>query len=201
MDISQLTDDLVADLRERTAPLLADLQDRTDALEAAWQDRVDATVDRFTEDPSPRWGTRLGWLALGAAAGAAALWFADPDRGASRRSEASDRVGAAVRGATDQAGGTAEHLANRASGLAAEAADAATGEDHPDAAVVEARIRSEVFGHRDDVDSVVLRFDGPGAVAVKGTVPSSDSERDLLAAIADVDGVVDVTSELSIAGA
>jgi hypothetical protein len=56
-----------------------------------------------------------------------------------------------------------------------------------------------VFGHRGDVDRVVLRVDGPGAVALKGTVPTPVSESELVAAVAAVDGVIDVTSELAVA--
>ncbi len=70
-----------------------------------------------------------------------------------------------------------------------------------DVKTLEAKVKSEVFGHRDDVDRVVLRADAPGVIAVKGTVPTPVAERELLAEIADVEGVTDVHSELTVSTA
>jgi len=47
------------------------------------------------------WGTRLVWLGIGTLLGAAAAWFADPDRGNARRADLAQRV-ADLRGGTDE---------------------------------------------------------------------------------------------------
>lgn len=178
------------------------LTDRLDHLEATLRDRM--PLDRFiAPDPIVRttWPRRLLWTAVGFAGGMAVAYLADPDRGPARRSELQDRLTATSNDLVDTTTKRAEYAAGRARGLAAETAGAVTPEDVPDdVKKLEAKIRSEVFGRRDDVEKVVLRVDAPGQVAVKGTVPSPVAERDLLAEIADVEGVTDVSSELSVAG-
>jgi osmotically-inducible protein OsmY len=67
-----------------------------------------------------------------------------------------------------------------------------------DAQTLRDRIQSEAFGGRDDVQDVIIKVDGPGQVALKGAVPTTDNERELLAAVASVDGVLEVRSELSV---
>ena len=177
--------------------------DRLDRLEATLRDRL--PLDRFTApDPVVRttWPRRLLWAAVGFAAGTAAAYLGDPDRGRSRRQEMQHRATSTGRDVMDSAAKRADFTAGQAKGAAVEAAKAATPQDVPDdVKKLESRIKSEVFGRRDDVQKVVLRVDAPGQVAVKGTVPSPVSEREILAEIADVDGVKDVTSELSVAGA
>jgi gas vesicle protein len=99
----------------------------------------------------------------------------------------------------DEAADQAQMTANELRGATMETAKQVTPEDVPsDPRVLEQRIRSEVFGHRNDVNAVVIKVDGPGQVALKGTVPSTMSERDLLAAVNEVEGVIDVRSELSV---
>lgn len=180
--------------------LTSQLTDRLDTMEASLRDRV--PFERFTAaDPVVRttWPRRLGFLALGAALGAAAAYLADPDRGRARRSELRDRASSTRNDLVDRATSRADDAAGRAKGMAADATNAVTPEDVPgDPKTLEAKVRSEVFGSRDDTEKVVLRVDGPGQVAVKGTVPTPVAERELLAEIADVEGVTDVRSELSV---
>ncbi|GGI08488.1 YtxH domain-containing protein [Egicoccus halophilus] len=93
----------------------------------------------------------------------------------------------------------AEHSLQQAQGAAVETAkDTLPERPTDDPGRLEDRIKSEVFGYRDDVDDVVIKVDGPGQVALKGTVPTSQNERDLLASVAEVEGVVDVRSELTV---
>jgi osmotically-inducible protein OsmY len=88
---------------------------------------------------------------------------------------------------------------DRARGAAIETAKEAMPEDVPtDPKLLQDRIKSSVFGHRDDVSDVVIKVDAPGSVALKGTVPDARSEQELLASVSEVDGVLDVRSELSI---
>lgn len=181
--------------------LTSQLTDRLDQVESTIRDRV--PLDRFTApDPIVRttWPRRLGYLVAGAALGAAAAYLADPDRGRARRNDLRDRATSTGNDLMDQAAKRADYAAGEAKGMAANAANAVTPQDVPgDPKTLEAKVRSEVFGQRHDTDKVVLRVDGPGQVAVKGTVPTPVAERELLAEIADVEGVTDVHSELSVA--
>jgi hypothetical protein len=170
--------------------------DRMDALEATVRDRLTPTpVVRTT------WPRRLLWAAVGFAAGTAAAYLGDPDRGAARRADLQDRVTATGNDVMDRATKRADDAAGRAKGVAADTVNVLTPEDVPeDLKTLEAKVRSEVFGSREDVDKVVLRVDRPGEVAVKGTVPSATAERELLSDISQVEGVTDVRSELTVAG-
>ena len=56
-----------------------------------------------TDDDGAGWSTRLVWLGIGTLLGAAATWFADPDRGNARRADLAQRV-AALRGGADESG-------------------------------------------------------------------------------------------------
>lgn len=176
--------------------------DRYDDLERMFRDRL--PTDLFRPEPVIRttWPRRLLWAAVGFAAGTAAAYLADPDRGRDRRTQLQQRAASTGTDLADSAAKRADHAAGRAKGVAAETAKSVTPQDVPDdVKKLEARVKSEVFGHRDDVDKVVLRADGPGTLTVKGTVPTPVAERELLAEIADVEGVTDVHSELSVAGA
>lgn len=145
------------------------------------------------------WPRRLFWLLVGAGVGMGAEYLADPDRGRSRRAQLSDQAGARARDVTGEVQKKAKMTVDRARGQVVESVKGVLPQDVPDdPKLLEQRIRSEVFGHRDDVSDVVLRIDAPGTVAIKGTVPSADSQRDLVSQVAEVDGVIDVRSELAV---
>ncbi len=170
--------------------------DRIDDAESAITDQLEELARIRKRTTMPR---KLFWVLVGAGVGAAAIYLADPDRGQTRRAQLSDQAVARARDVADQAGGTAKRTLDKAKGSAIEAAKELTPDDVPDdPKLLEQRIKSEVLGHRDDVDDVVLRVDSPGAVALKGTVDTSTTEAELLAAVAEVDGVIDVRSELSV---
>lgn len=147
------------------------------------------------------WPRRAFWAGVGAGMGMVAAYFADPDRGRQRRTQARDQAMARGRDLIEDAEQTSRHIAEQAKGVVAEAASSVAPEDVPsDPRVLEQRIRSDVFGHRDDVQDVVIVVDAPGEVSLKGTVPSEDSLRDLVSAVGHVDGVRDVQSELAVRG-
>jgi gas vesicle protein len=175
------------------------LGDRIDDVEDSLSSKLSALV---SAEARTSWPRRLFWLLIGAGIGAGAAYLADPDRGKSRRTQFSDQAAARAREVSEDLQNKAKMAADRAKGEAIEAAKDALPEDVPDdPKLLEQRIKSEVFGHRDDVQDVVLRVDAPGTVAVKGTVPNSESERDLIAKVAEVEGVIDVRSELSVRSA
>jgi gas vesicle protein len=223
MDLEQLPDRFsqsVAHLRDRTADAVAAdggavfkelsrLQRQVDGVEDAIEDRLDATESLITSridtlidaDRRTTWPRRLFWLAVGAAAGMATAYLADPDRGRSRRAQLSDQVAARTREVSGDVAANAKGATDRAKGqLVEQVKDKLPDHAETDPKLLEQRIKSEVLGHRDDVTQVVLRIDGPGEVALKGTVPTATSERELLASVAEVDGVIDVRSELAVRG-
>lgn len=145
------------------------------------------------------WPRRLVWVTLGALLGAGAAYLADPDRGRARRDQLTDQVAARSRELAEEATTRAKIAADRAKGSIVESAKDALPEDVPDdPKLLEQRVRSHALGGRDDVADVVVRVDGPGEVVLKGTVPRPESERELLAEVAAVEGVVDVRSELAV---
>ena len=175
---------------------LASVGERLDDLEVGQASgfRELASASRRTS-----WPRRLVWLILGAALGAGAAYLADPDRGRSRRDQLGDQLAARTRELTEEATNQAKIATDRAKGSVIESAKDVLGEDVPDdPKLLEQRVRSHALGGRDDVADVVVRVDGPGQVALKGTVPTSESERELLSEVAQVEGVVDVRSELSV---
>lgn len=185
-----------ATLEERIEAAEHGVSRRIDAAEANLEDRLDELVAARKRTTVPR---KLFWLLIGAGIGVAAAYLADPDRGHARRAQLSDQAAARAREFADQAGEAAKRTADTTKGNVIEAAKELTPDDVPDdPRTLEARINSEVFGHRDDVGDVVLRVDAPGTVTLKGTVDSSTTEVQLLEQIATVDGVVDVHSELSV---
>lgn len=215
--VQQRVSGVVQGLRDRTADVvradggsvfreLGDLGDRVDDVERSVTDRIaegekrlghridaiDAGEKRTT---LPR---RVFWLLVGGGIGAAAAYLADPDRGAHRRAVLSQQAAARAREAAEQAQGNVGHAVKRATGEVLDQAKELIDTPETDAGVLEARIRSEVFGGRTDVDKVVLRIDGPGTVTLKGTVPHAGSEAELVAAVADVTGVTEVSSELEL---
>ncbi|MTV24175.1 hypothetical protein FTX61_01875 [Nitriliruptoraceae bacterium ZYF776] len=222
VDLEHLTDRLsqgVEGLRDRTAEAvsgdghsvfraLRGIDHRLDDIESHvarlddLDDRVDLIAGVLTggqddDGKATTWPRRLFWLAIGAGIGAAAAYLADPDRGAARRDELTDQLGAGARELGHEATTAAQDAANRVQGAAVEAAkDALPEQAEPDPKLLEQRIKSHALGGRDDASAVVPRIDGPGIVALKGTVPSTLSEREVIAAVAEVDGVVDVRSEL-----
>ena len=224
MDLSQLPDLLgksVDELRDRTASAvkadgesvfreLRGIGQRLDDV-ADHVSHVADRVDRIDDEQSARfkalaaatrrttWPRRLVWLGVGLALGAGAAYVADPDRGRSRRAQLSDQLAARARDVTEEMTDQAKQAADRAKGAAIESAKDVLPEDVPDdPKVLESRVKSHALGGRDDVADVVIRVDGPGRVALKGTVPTSESERELLAEVAGVEGVVDVRSELTV---
>jgi gas vesicle protein len=174
-----------------------------DRVVARIDDAEDAILDRLgaviAADRRTTWPRRLFWLAVGAGAGVLGAYLGDPDRGQARRAQLSDQAAARSREVTEQVTTQAKVAADKARGAAIEGVTDRL-PDHPesDPHLLEQRIKSEVLGHRDDTDQVVLRVDGPGIVALKGTIPSATAESELLTAVAGVRGVTDVSSELTV---
>jgi gas vesicle protein len=223
MDLTELSNKLTKqldDLRDRTAEAvgadggsvfreLSKLSSQLGDVEDHLDDRIEE-VAALVEDQwaalrsSERrttWPRRLFWLTIGVAGGMVAAYLADPDRGRSRRAEIGQQLGSTAREVAEQATEQAKDVTNRVRGQVVETTSEAIPDEFQvpaDAQTLRDRIQSEAFGGRDDVQDVVIKVDGPGQVALKGTVPTTENERDLLAAVASVAGVLDVRSELNV---
>jgi hypothetical protein len=188
----------VSKLKERVSASEERLSAQIATATAGLDERLDDLVATGRRTTAPR---KLFWLTLGAALGAAIAYLGDPDRGRTRRAKLSDQAAARAREVGDEVKGRAKVAADQVRGEVAEAiAEVRPERVTDDPELLSQRIRSEVLGRRDDVNAVVLRIDGPGVVAIKGTVPNAESERELLAEVAAVDGVLDVRSELQLQG-
>lgn len=200
MDVDTLTDRVTTRLDEANARLAPVVDGLRDDAGAQWRDLRDRTAATVATDRTfrPRWSTRLLWMGVGALAGALVTYFADPDRGRARRQQVAETVGATGRDVATDVTQKADYVAGEAKGSVIEGARRATPEEVPtDPKVLRQKVRSEVFGARDDVEDVVIRVDGPGQVALKGTVPTPSAERSLVAEVSKVEGVTDVQSELA----
>lgn len=221
MDLDQLPERLtgaVSHLRDRTADAvgvegsighgeLVKIGRKLDRLEASIGDQVEASCgllaaqfsDILADRRRTTWPRKFFWLAVGAGVGAAVMYLRDPDRGSQRWNEFNDQVVAKGRKSAEDLKIQAKGAVKRARGQVIETVkDILPNQPEDDAGLLEQRIRSEVFGHRSDTEKVVLRIDGPGKVALKGTVPTSVSEKEILASVAEVHGVTEVVSELNV---
>ena len=172
------------------------LHARIEASAGGLDDQLDVLLSASKRTTWPR---RLLWLTVGALLGAGAAYLADPDRGRSRRAQLSEQAAARSRRVADDVANRAKDAGRQAKGEVIEQAkDVLPDRPEGDSALLQQRIKSEVLGKRHDVDDVVLRIDGPGTVALKGTVPAPETERSLLTEIARVQGVTEVSSELTV---
>lgn len=198
-----LSADDAPSLRElgRVRRKLDDVEEHlADGLAALGEQQSQFAADVRSSNKQTTFPRKLFWLALGGAAAAFGTWLADPDRGKARRNSLADQVTSQARDLGDQARVKAQQAVNTAKGTVAETGRSVLPEDVPDDPVLlQQRIKSQVMGRRDDVSNVVLTVGEPGHVTLKGTVHGADTERDLVAAVKDVEGVVDVTSELNVA--
>jgi uncharacterized membrane protein len=150
-------------------------------------------VESRNPTSSAGWG---GAEVLGAAAaGAALMYFLDPDRGAKRRHLVIDQFLHAGHVAADAADMTARDLGNRARGLAAETR-AGFADDAADDRVVEGRVRTEL-GRTVSHPSAITVTANQGTVTLSGRVLAAEVD-ELLRRVHDVRGVRGVENALEV---
>ena len=142
------------------------------------------------------WGT---WLAAGA--GAAAMYFLDPDRGKRRRNMARDRVAATFRRGTRRA----ERLGRRAGAgtqsLAHRVAHARPAETGPvDDRTLEQRVESQLFRHVDVPGDRISISVEEGVLVLRGEVDRPEQIGELEAAARKIPGVQMVENLLHLPG-
>lgn len=141
----------------------------------------------------------LTLMLIGAAGGAAAMYYADPDRGRSRRSQTADQLGAAVRDGLESAEKQVDYRAGQAKGAVAERID--TGDGDYDQRTLKHKVESEVLGHVDAPSGEIVVIAEDGNVTLRGPVPTESQIEEIVRRTRDLQGVRSVTNQLHLPGA
>ena len=140
-------------------------------------------------------GNRLTFLA-GAAVGAAAAYFLDPEGGADRRSATRDNALATAKSRAGDLAGSAKKAAGKARG----AAPGMPGRGQPDDVTLARKVESEIFRPADAPKGGVSVNAENGVVFLRGEVPERDWIDRLGSEAQAVDGVKEVRNLLHLPG-
>ena len=136
---------------------------------------------------------------LGAAAGAAAAWFLDPNDGARRRGVAQDKALKYARKGASEAEAKAKYAGGAVKGAAVQAAPGTGREDAGERLndpALAAKVQSEIFRDVDVGAGDVSVNVEDGVVYLRGQVESPETIAQLEQAASGVEGVRDVQSLL-----
>ena len=142
--------------------------------------------------------TALGGVLGGLGAGAALMYFFDPDRGRRRRALVRDRVASAARApldAREAIGRLSRDVRNRSYGVVAEARNRLRRDEVSDPQL-EARVRSRL-GHRIEHSGWVDVRADHGVITLGGRIPAAEAAS-LLACVSRVRGVRDVDNHVEV---
>lgn len=129
---------------------------------------------------------------IGAAVGAAGMYFFDPQQGRRRRSQLQQRIGGAARRAAREAGRKAEYARGQVEGLRHTGSEVAPENDQ----TLVARVESEVLSRWKYPKGQISVNAIDGIVELRGTCDTPEQIDDLEAEVRKVTGVVDVRSFL-----
>jgi osmotically-inducible protein OsmY len=145
-------------------------------------------------------GTPLTFLA-GAAVGAAAAYFLDPQGGARRRAETRDKTVSKVRHGAEDAAGTAKQAADKARGKVQSVAPSMPGKgETPDDVTLAHKVETEIFRPADAPKGAVSVNAENGVVFLRGVVEQREWITRLGDEASKVDGVVEVRNLLHLPG-
>jgi osmotically-inducible protein OsmY len=145
-------------------------------------------------------GNPLTFLA-GAAAGAAAAYFLDPQGGAQRRRETRDKTLSTVKSSASDAAGTAKQAADKARGAVHDITPSIPGRGAaPDDVTLARKVESEIFRSADAPKGTVSVNAENGVVFLRGVVEERDWIERLGAEAKQVDGVKEVRNLLHLPG-
>jgi len=146
-------------------------------------------------------GRALTFMA-GAAAGAAAAYFLDPQGGAKRRNETRDKALSNVKHRAQDAAGTAKQAAGRARGVVHDVTPKIPGRGGtPDDVTLAHKVETQIFRSADAPKGSVSVNAENGVVFLRGTVEQRDWIERLGAEARNVEGVEAVRNLLHLPGA
>ena len=145
-------------------------------------------------------GRALSFMA-GAAAGAAAAYFLDPQGGARRRHETRDKTLATVKHGAQDAAGTAKQAAGKARGVVHDVTPKMPGRGgSPDDVSLARKVETEIFRSADAPKGSVSVNAENGVVFLRGTVEEREWIERLGTEAEKVDGVEAVRNLLHLPG-
>jgi osmotically-inducible protein OsmY len=137
----------------------------------------------------------------GAAAGAAAAYFLDPEGGARRRNETRDRALATAKSSASDLAGSAKQAAGKARGAVQNATPSMPGRGEvPDDVTLARKVETEIFRAADAPKGNVSVNAENGVVFLRGVVDDRDMIERLAAEAHAVDGVKEVRNLLHLPG-
>lgn len=140
--------------------------------------------------------SRLPTFLLGAAAGAAAAHFLDPDRGAARRGTVAGRTTSAARSGASSAQSQARYAAGKAKGAASAVTPSPTRLEDADDVTLARKVETEIFRDPDAPKGAVSVSVENGVVFLRGEVDDSAQVERLAGEARKVDGVREVQNLL-----
>jgi osmotically-inducible protein OsmY len=140
--------------------------------------------------------SRLTTLLFGAAAGAAAAHFLDPDSGARRRNQLRDRAASKARSGAAQAQAQAKHAAGTVKGAASAVTPSPTKLEDVDDVTLARKVETEIFRPADAPKGDVSVDVQAGVVYLRGTVADEEWIERLADEARKVDGVQGVKNLL-----
>jgi osmotically-inducible protein OsmY len=145
-------------------------------------------------------GNPMTFLA-GAAVGAAAAYFLDPQGGARRRHEARDKTVSKVKSGASDAASSAKYTAGKAQGAVHSVTPSMPGHgDAPDDATLVHKVESEIFRAADAPKGSVSVNAENGVVFLRGVVDDRDWIQRLGSDAKKVEGVKEVRNLLHLPG-
>jgi osmotically-inducible protein OsmY len=138
-------------------------------------------------------------LVVATALGAAASYFFDPEKGASRRAQVGGQLHGMLRQGRRNARRTAMQLQDRVGGTISQAQHARDERDNDDLTILD-RVESEVFGRHGFPKERINADVVDGRLTLRGQLDSDEQIRSVVEAAGAVPGVVEVVSFLHLPG-
>ena len=143
---------------------------------------------------------KAGLTTLAGAAGAAAAYMFDPDRGRTRRAQARDQLLARARGARRELDKRARYAAGTATGAAKRATGAGSGTDSLTDAALARKVESVIFRPEEAPKGRVSVNAEDSVVFLRGEVETQDQIEMLVRGAEHVEGVREVRNLMHLPG-